>query len=68
MTTIKEEEYEKPIVITPHKFSCDTEDTSIPKPLPRKSFSMLVIGKPGMGKTTLLLSLICKQGKCYMSN
>lgn len=65
MTTIKEEEYEKPINITPHKFSCDDEDTSIPEPLPRKSFSMLVIGKPGMGKTTLLLSLVCKQGKAF---
>ena len=65
MTTIKEEEYEKPINITPHKFSCDDEDTSIPEPLPRKSLSMLVIGKPGIGKTTLLVSLVCKQGKTF---
>jgi hypothetical protein len=33
MTTIKEEEYEKPIIITPHKFSCDDEDLTIPAPL-----------------------------------
>ena len=65
MTKIKEIEYEKQINITPHKFSCDDEDLTIPKPLPRKSFSMLIIGKPGMGKTTLLLSLICKQGKAF---
>lgn len=65
MTTIKEEEYEKPIIITPHKFSCDDEDITIPAPLPRKSFSLLIIGKPGMGKTTLILSLVCKQGKAF---
>lgn len=65
MTTIKEIEYDKQIHITPVKFSCDDEDITIPKPLPRKSFSMLIIGKPGMGKTTLILSLVCKQGKCF---
>ena len=65
MTTITEFEYDKPINITAHKFSCDDEDLTIPEPLPRKSFSMIVIGKPGMGKTTLLLSLICKQGKAF---
>ena len=65
MTTITEFEYDKPIVISKHNFSCDNEDRTIPEPLPRKSFSMLVIGKPGMGKTTLLLSLICKQGKAF---
>lgn len=64
MTTIKEIEYEKPIVISKHNFSCDDEDKTIPEPLPRKSFSMLIIGKPGSGKTTLILSLLCKQGKC----
>tara|TARA_R100000805_G_C3605419_1_gene105838 strand:- start:736 stop:1380 length:645 start_codon:yes stop_codon:yes gene_type:complete len=26
---------------------------------------MLIIGKPGMGKTTLILSLVCKQGKAF---
>tara|TARA_R110000868_G_scaffold8848_2_gene45138 strand:- start:1112 stop:1873 length:762 start_codon:yes stop_codon:yes gene_type:complete len=65
MTTITEIEYDKPINITKHDFSCDDEDESIPLPLPRKSFSMIVIGKPGMGKTTLILSLICKQGKAF---
>ena len=65
MTSIKEEEYEKKINITKFDFSCDDEDCSIPEPLPRKSFSMLIIGKPGMGKTNLLLNLITKQGKAF---
>ena len=65
MTTIKEIDYETPINITKHNFSCDDEDKTIPAPLPRKSFSMLIIGKPGMGKTTLILSLLCKQGKAF---
>ena len=65
MTSIKEEEYEKKINISKFDFSCDDEDTSIPEPLPRKSFSMLIIGKPGMGKTNLLLNLITKQGKAF---
>ena len=65
-TSIKEKEYDKKIVITPAKFSCDTVDPSIPRPLPQKGgFAMLVCGKPGSGKTTLLLSLICKSGKCF---
>ncbi len=65
MTNIKEEEYEKKINISKFDFSCDEEDLSIPEPLPRKSFSMLVVGKPGMGKTNLLLNLITKQGKAF---
>lgn len=65
MTTITEFEYDKPINITKAEFSCDDEDESIPLPLPRKSFSMIVVGAPGSGKTTLILSLICKQGKAF---
>ena len=65
MTRIREEEYEKKINITGQKFSCDAVDKSIPKPLPQAGgFGLLIIGKPGMGKTSLILSLICKQGKC----
>ena len=63
MTSFTEIDYEKPIIISKHNFSCDNEDKTIPEPLPRSSFSMLIIGKPGMGKTTLILSLLCKQGK-----
>ena len=66
MTTITEFEYDKPINITKAEFSCDDEDESIPLPLPRKSFSMIVVGAPGSGKTTLILSLICKQGKALI--
>jgi hypothetical protein len=66
MTTIKEIEYDKPINITKFEFTCDDVDKSIPAPLPQKGgFAMLIIGKPGMGKTTLILSLICKQGKAF---
>ena len=65
MTSISEEEYDKKIKISKFDFSCDEEDSSIPEPLPRKSFSMLIVGKPGMGKTNLLLNLITKQGKAF---
>lgn len=65
ITTIKEEESERPINISKFNFSCDDEDMTIPEPLPRKSFSMLIIGKPGMGKTNLLLNLVTKRGKCF---
>ena len=65
MTTISEEESERPINISKFNFSCDDEDLTIPEPLPRKSFSMLIVGKPGMGKTNLLLNLITKRGKCF---
>lgn len=66
MTTIEEKEYDKKIVISGQKFSCDDVDTSIPPPLPRKGgFAMLIVGKPGMGKTSLILSLVCKSGKAF---
>ena len=66
MTIIEEKEYDKKINISKFEFTCDAIDESIPKPLPQKGgFAMLCIGKPGMGKTTLLLSLICKSGKCF---
>ena len=65
MTSIKEEQFEKPIVISKFNFSCDDEDETIPEPLPKKSFSLLISGKPGSGKTNLLLNLITKKGKCF---
>tara|TARA_R110002126_G_scaffold288383_1_gene442049 strand:+ start:80 stop:868 length:789 start_codon:yes stop_codon:yes gene_type:complete len=64
-TKIEEKEYEKKINISKFDFSCDDEDKSIPLPLPRKSFSMLIVGKPGQGKTTLILSLVCKANKAF---
>ena len=66
MVEIEEREFEKKIIVSGQKFTCDDLDKSIPKPLPQKGgFAMLVIGKPGMGKTSLILSLICKQGKAF---
>ena len=66
MTSIKEIEYDKPINVSKFEFTCDAVDDSIPPPLPQQGgFAMLIIGKPGMGKTTLILSLVCKQGKAF---
>ena len=66
MTSIEEKEYDKKIVISGQKFSCDDVDDSIPPPLPQKGgFAMLIVGKPGMGKTSLILSLVCKSGKAF---
>ena len=50
------------------KAPCDIDDLSdlpyIPtKPLPVKSFAMLICGSPGSGKTNLLLSLLMSKGK-----
>ena len=42
MTSIEEKEYDKKIVISGTKFSCDDIDDSIPAPLPKKGgFAML---------------------------
>jgi len=66
MTEIKEQEYDKKIVVSATKFSCDDIDTSIPKPLPQKGgFAMLIVGRPGFGKTSLINSLVCKSGKNF---
>lgn len=66
MTNIKEKEYDKKINISATKFSCDDIDDSIPKPLPQKGgFAMLIIGRPGYGKTSLINSLVCKSGKNF---
>lgn len=65
-TRIHEGEYDKKINVTGQKFSCDAADDSIPHPLPRRGgFGMLLVGKPGAGKTSLILSLLCKQGKGF---
>lgn len=66
MTSIEEKEYDKKIVISGTKFSCDDIDDSIPAPLPKKGgFAMLIIGRPGYGKTSLINSLVCKSGKNF---
>ena len=66
MTSIKEHEYDKKINISATKFSCDDVDDTIPKPLPQRGgFAMLIVGRPGYGKTSLINSLVCKSGKCF---
>jgi hypothetical protein len=66
MTSIEEQEYDKKIVVSATKFSCDDVDTTIPKPLPQKGgFAILIVGRPGYGKTSLINSLVCKSGKNF---
>ena len=66
MTTIVEKEYDKKIVISGTKFSCDDLDKTIPPPLPQKGgFAMILVGRPGYGKTSLINSLCCKSGRNF---
>ena len=63
---IKESENENKIVLSKFKFSCDDKDESIPPPLPQMlNFFMLICGRPGSGKTSLILNLVAKRGKLY---
>jgi len=63
---ISEIEPDKKIVLSKFKFSCDEIDDTIPLPLPQMlNFFMLVCGRPGSGKTTLILNLVAKKGKMY---
>jgi len=58
---ITEIEPEKPIVVSKFEMSCDQCDKSIPKPLPQVlNFFMVIVGRPGSGKTNLLLNLTAK--------
>ena len=60
---IREVGCEESIVLSKFKFNCDEVDKSIPDPLPQNlNHFMLIVGKPGSSKTTLLLNLICKRG------
>ena len=66
MTTIVEKEYDKKIVISGTKFSCDDLDKTIPAPLPQRGgFAFIVVGRPGFGKTSLLNTLVCKSGRNF---
>jgi len=57
---------EKNIKLSKFDFSCDDKDESIPLPLPQAlNFFMLVAGKAGSGKTSLILNLLCKRGKNF---
>lgn len=63
---IKEIEPDRKITLSKFNFTCDEIDESIPKPLPQMlNFFMLICGRPGSGKTTLILNLISKRGKLY---
>ena len=63
---IKEIEPDERITLSKFNFNCDDIDESIPKPLPQMlNFFMLICGRPGSGKTTLILNLISKRGKMY---
>ena len=63
---IKETDNENKIVLSKFKFSCDDKDESIPAPLPQMlNFFMLICGRPGSGKTSLILNLVAKRGKLY---
>jgi hypothetical protein len=63
---IRETPADEKIKISKFNFSCDDIDESIPKPLPQMlNFFMLVCGRPGSGKTSLILNLICKRGKMF---
>tara|TARA_R110000787_G_scaffold153344_1_gene267220 strand:- start:462 stop:1226 length:765 start_codon:yes stop_codon:yes gene_type:complete len=63
---IKETENENNIVLSKFNFSCDDKDLSIPSPLPQMlNFFMLICGRPGSGKTSLILNLVAKRGKLY---
>ena len=54
------------IVLSKFKFNCDEVDKTIPEPLPQNlNHFLLIVGKPGSSKTTLLMNLICKRGKMY---
>jgi len=60
---IQEIQADKKVKISKFNFSCDDMDMSIPEPLPRKSFYWIISGKPGSGKTSLILNCLCKRGK-----
>lgn len=63
---IRELQNDSNICIKKFNFTCDDPDMSIPRPLPQiLNFFLLVCGRPGSGKTTLILNLICKRGKNY---
>ena len=57
---------EKKICLKKFDFSCDDKDLSIPEPLPQtQNWFMIICGKPGSGKSSLILNLCCKRGKIY---
>ena len=52
------------IAFEPPKFVCDISFDNVPNPLPnRVSYNMVIVGKPGSGKSSLATNLICKTYK-----
>ncbi|KNC76226.1 hypothetical protein SARC_11266 [Sphaeroforma arctica JP610] len=45
--------------------SCDTDLKQIPDPLPKRNIFFMLIGKPGSGKTNLMLNLLTLPSKFY---
>jgi hypothetical protein len=63
---IREQECENNICLSKFNFNCDGVDKKIPKPLPQNlNHFLLIVGKPGSSKTTLILNLIAKRGKNF---
>jgi hypothetical protein len=51
---------------TGFRFTCDEVDKRVPKPLPQTlNFFLTICGKSGMGKSTLLMNLICRRKSPY---
>jgi len=54
------------IKIKKYAFSNDNNfGPSVPKPLPQRPFCMGVVGQAGMGKSCIVMSLLCRRKKCY---
>ena len=57
MSEIKEIPNKEFKVIAP-KFICDDPNNKIPEPFPKSHFNLLVVGRPGSGKSSLAVNLI----------
>ena len=63
---ILEKQSDSNIKLSKFKFNCDECDKSIPNPLPQNlNHFLMLVGKPGSSKTTLILNMICKRGKMF---
>jgi GTPase SAR1 family protein len=56
--TLTEKE-NRDLLFAPPKFKCDTALKDVPEPLPQNvSFNMVIVGKPGSGKSSLATNII----------